>query len=312
MIFPTNRRELENRIAFLIAECMATREDRNRLYDWREKYFLFGTGGFQPAKYNRIASHLDMVSSFIYAPSGAFYHIAAPLNSDDRLVQQALALQDDFNDDFTDSFVSNAISDSIDWALVYDTMILKIGWNRATSTQFAEIVPPHNFGVYHEHRNFENQVCFCHTFFLDYQEAVLRVARAGRMDQVPRLEVTHSASVSPFPQMLQRMIIASTGGTNLAGNVLGQINPDYAPMATYQPESTAPLVRFHELWAWDDYADDWRVFHALDPDILLSGGCATSTNSCSCRSGCSSGSTRLPTFSKSRRTRLVHLSGLWG
>jgi hypothetical protein len=268
MIFPSKQEDLEDRVLWLIDKCFETREDRERIYDWREKYYLFGTGGFQPAKYNRIASHLDLVSSFLYAPDGAFYHIAAARNSDDETVARAIALQDDFNDDFTDTFQSVAISECIDWSLVYDTMIVKQGWNRARGKFFLEIVSPRNFGVYREDRKLEDQSCFAHTFFVEYQYAVEAMIRAGRYEDIARLSVKHDPAISPFPEMIQRMIIANTGGTNLAGNIIGQINPDYAPLATYQAKTQPPGVMWTELYAWDDYAEDYRVFHVVG-DMLV-------------------------------------------
>lgn len=261
---------LEENVLYLVDKCMSTREDRARLYDWREKYYLFGTGGFTPAKYNRIAAHIDLVSSFLYAPDGSFYHIAAARNSDDDRVAKAQALQDDFNDDFTDQCISNVISGCLDWSIVYDTMITKQGWNRARGLGYITPVQPHNFGVYREDTNqLSDQSCFCHTYFVEYQYAVEAMVRAGRYDDIARLSVKHEPSISPFPAMLQRMIIANTGGTNLAGNVLGQVNPDYAPMATYQSKTDAPGVFFSELWAWDDEAADYRIFHTID-DMLIS------------------------------------------
>lgn len=268
MIFPSNADDLEERVLWLVDKCMSTREDRARLYDWREKYYLFGTGGFQPAKYNRIASHLDLVSSFLYAPDSAFYHIAAVRNADDDTVAKAVALQDDFNDDFNDNFSSVAISEAIDWSLVYDTVIVKQGWNRSRAASFLELVPPHNFGVYREDRKLEDQGAFCHQYFVEYQYAVDAMLRAGRRADIARLAVKHEPSISPFPQMLQRMIIASTGGTNLAGNILGQVNPDYAPLATYQAKTEPPGVIFTELWCWDDLAEDYRCFHVVE-DMLV-------------------------------------------
>lgn len=269
MIFPTKERDLEERIVWLAGKCFETREDRARLYDWREKYYLFGTGGFQPARYNRIESHLDLVSSFIYAPDNAYFHVAAARNADDDTVAQAIALQDDFNDDFQDQFISTSVSEAIDWSLVYDTMHTKQGWNRARGQHFIELVPPHNFGVYREDRNLlEDQSAFAHSYFVEYQYAVEALLRAGKRSEIPRLSVKHEPSISPFPVMLQRMIIANTGGTNLAGNVLGQVNPDYAPLATYQSKTRAPGVFFTEVWAWDDLSDDYRCFHLLD-DILV-------------------------------------------
>lgn len=270
MIFPSNPEELERRVKWLVDQCLETREDRNRLYDWREKYYLYGTAGYQQARYNRIRSHVDLVKSFLYAPSGSYHHIAAPHNAPDLLVRQAMALEDTFNDDLSDASISASISQAIEWGIVYDSMFLKIGWNRNKNQIFADIIPPHNFGVYREELSLDNQACFVHKYALDYQEAVEACIRAKRDDMIPKLQVVTTPKLSQFPLMMQqRMIIASTGGTNLSGNIFGQVNPDYSPVATYQPETRVPLVWFSELWAWDTLAGDWRIFHMLEPDVLV-------------------------------------------
>lgn len=276
MIFPTNKDALSNAVKWLIDRCLSTRDERDRLYQWRERYYLFGTMGYDPAKYNRLESHLDLVTSFLYAPDHAFFHISADANADDIDVLKATALQDDFNEDFQEAGISDAIMDSIPWSLVYDTMMIKQGWNRDKNQWFCELVPPHNFGVYREDvSDLDSQKCFTHTYFMDYQEAVAKLIVAGQKDLIERLNVQRTASITPFPESLQRMIISGTGGSNLAGSIFGQANPDYFPSATYQPRSEVPLVRFTELWAWDDTYCDYRIFNMLDPDILVGDSVAT-------------------------------------
>lgn len=269
MIFPTNEDELRAVVTYLVGRCLSTREDRDRLYQWREKYYLFGTQGYEQAKHNKLASHIDLVTSFLYAPDHAFFHIAADSNSEDIEVLKTTALQDDFNDDFQTG-ISDEVMEAIKWSLVYEVMIPKIGWNRDRGHLFLELVPPHNFGVYRDSiTDLNSQECFTHTYFIDYQKACGKLMLAGHEDWIPRISVTHTDAVSPFPQMLQRMIITGTGGSNLAGSIFGQANPDYNPSANYQSKSEVPLVRFTELWAWDDQCLDWRVFHLMEPDLLV-------------------------------------------
>ena len=269
MIFPTDEEELRKVVTFLVERCLSSLPERTRVYEWREKYFLFGTQGYEQAKYNKLASHIDLVASFLYAPDHAFFHIAADPNSPDIEVEKARILQDDFNDDFQ-SGISDNIMEAIQAALVYEAMIVKGGWNRDRGNWFVELVPPHNFGVYRESiTDLESQSCFAHTYFMEYQQACGKLMLAGHEDWIPRVKVTHTDAISPFPQMLQRMIISGTGGSNLAGTIFGQVNPDYSPYPNYQPKSEVPLVRFTELWAWDDTHTDWRVFHLLEPDLLI-------------------------------------------
>src|SRR5215471_11405268 len=165
MIFPTDQKELEKRVCYLIEACLSTRDDRDKLYTWREQNYLYGTCGGMRAPINKLESHIDLVTSFLYAPDHAFYHITADSSADDKEILKTIALQDDFNDDFQSSGISNMIMDAIPWSLVYDTMITKLGWNRDRGELFMELVPPHNFGVYRESvSDLDSQQCFAHTY----------------------------------------------------------------------------------------------------------------------------------------------------
>ncbi len=270
MIFPSDSEALQKRVKSVIEQCTDSRDERIQLYNRRERYFLFGTDTMEQVRYNRLESHIDLVAAFLYAPDHAFYNIAAQRNAADAVVKQATALQDEFNDDFQDDGLSDLVAEAIPWSLVYDTMIVKQGWNDARDQQFGELIPPHNFGVFRESiPDLDKQSAFCHTYFLEWSEAAQRVIRSGRGSDLARLAVENRPFVSPFPEMLNRMIISGTGGTNLMGNIIGQANPNYTPTATYQPKENTSLVKFHELWAWDDDCQDYRIFHMCDPDILI-------------------------------------------
>jgi len=271
VILPDRDEDLERRVTWLINRCKDTQRDRVQLYDLRERYFLFGTGALQSqVRYNRIESHLDLVSSFLYAPDHAFYSLTAARNADDQVIRQATALQDEFNDDFIETGISDAFGEAIPWALCYDTMIMKIGWGDITGEHTVQLRPPHQFGVFREDlRELDQQEAFVDTYALEYHDAVMRLIRAGRESEIPRLAVVNQPLASPFPEMLSRMIIAGTGGQNLQGNIFGQINPDYTPSATYQPKTQHPMVMMDELWVWDTECEDYRIFHVAEPDILI-------------------------------------------
>ena len=66
------------------------------------------------------------------------------------------------------------------------------------------------------------------------------------------------------------MIISSTAGENLGGNVTGSVNPSYVQRPSYHAKVDRPLVAFHELTIWDDECEDYRVFFAVDPGIFIS------------------------------------------
>lgn len=270
MIFPDRDEDLERRVAWLVERCKESQRDRIQVYDRRERYFLFGTNGNDQVRYNRIESHIDLVAAFLYAPDHAFYNIAAQRNASEEAIRQAIALQDEFNDDFQDNGTSDAFAEAIPWACCYNTMHAKQGWNDVRGEATVTLVQPHQFGVFREDlTDLDEQEAFVHTYALEYHDALNRIVRAGRASDLARMSVTNQPFESPFPEMLTRMIIAGTGGVNLQGNILGQINPEYTPIDTYQPKSQHPMVMFNELWAWDTETSDYRIFHVVDPDILV-------------------------------------------
>jgi hypothetical protein len=271
MIFPDNPLDLEQRVKFLVDACNQSRDDRISLYQKRERYFLFGTDSGEQVRYNRLESHIDLVAAFLYSPDHAFYNLAADRNASDTVVKQAIALQDELNDDFQDGGISDLFAEAIPWSLVYDTMLFKQGWHETRKEHYVELVPPHNFGVFRESEpDLGRQSCFCHTYFLEWSEAAQRVIRAGRGADLPRLTIENRPFVTPMPELLHRMIISSTGGSNISGNVIGSVNPVYVPQADYQPKVDVSMVRWNELWAWDDACNDYRTFWMCEPDILIS------------------------------------------
>lgn len=271
MKIPNSLPEKERFLRYVIDTCMASREERRSLYEKRRRYFLFGQNMEQKVRFNRLKSHMKLVSSFLFSPDGLTYNVAPPKNADEQTQQKFLALQDDFNEDIHESGISDMFGEAVTCALNFDTMILKVGWNDITGQPFVKMVEPACFGVYREDDpDFSSQTAMNHTFLLDYDEACERLVRAGKADRIPHLQIDGVSAESGLPPMLQQMIITATGGENLSGNIMGSINPSYEEGARFHAKTSAPMVRFHETWIWDTDSEDYRIFHSLDGPVLLS------------------------------------------
>ena len=271
MIIPEREPEKSEYLAWIVKTCLDSKRDRKDLYDRRRRYFLYGTDSDQTVTYNRIDSHLDLVSSFLFSGDNAQFSLSAPLNSDDDMVKQFMAAEDCFNRDFRDAGLFDVFSDAMTWALTFDTMILKAGWSDTRNEATCTIVEPWKFGVFGEEvTELENQQAFVHSYHIDYDNAVQRLLRAGLGDKIKTLNVVNTPFESPFPEIVTRMIIASTGGQDLTGNVTGAVNPAYIGRPSYEPKVDRPMVGFHELTVWDDECEDYRVFFLVDPGICIS------------------------------------------
>src|ERR1700744_3280544 len=173
MIIPDEPRRQAEFVEWVLGVCLNSKKDRKDLYDRRRQYFLYGSGDDNEIIYNRIESHLDLVSSFLYSSDRAEFSLSAPLNSDDEKVKQFMALQDSFNNDFRDAGLFDFFDNTIIWSLVFDSMILKSGWSDVNEDATCTLVEPWKFGVFSEEiTELESQPAFVHTYHIDYDNAV--------------------------------------------------------------------------------------------------------------------------------------------
>jgi hypothetical protein len=271
MIIPSVQPQKGEYLDWILQTCLLSKKDRKDLYDRRRQFFLFGTSQDQQCMYNRIESHLDLVCSFLFSPDHAEFSLSAAPNATDDQVKQFMAAQDAFNNDFRDAGMFDVFADALLWSTVNDTMIIKMGWSDVKEEETATLIEPWRFGVFSEEETeLERQPAFVHTYHIDYDNAIQRLARAGLSDRIKDLAVVNTPFESPFPELITRMIISATGGENLSGNVTGAVNPSYVARPSYHPKVDRPLVAFHELTVWDDECEDYRVFFALDPGIFIS------------------------------------------
>src|SRR5215470_7984287 len=150
MIIPDGKEKKREYIKFILDTCLMSKRDRRDLYDKRRLYFLFGTASDLEVKYNRIESHIDLVSSFLYSPDHAQFSLSAPLNSPDDQVKQFMAAEDTLNQDFRDAGLFELFGDALPWAIVYDAMLLKAGWSNTRGEASFSAVNPDEFGVFAE------------------------------------------------------------------------------------------------------------------------------------------------------------------
>lgn len=276
MQIPENEADKAQFLEWIISVCTASQWERRKLYERRRRYYLFGQNNDQMARLNRMESHLGLVASFLFSPDGLQYTISAPPNSDDQKIAQYLALQDDWNEEVQDSGLADAASEAVIWSLVYDTMIMKLGWDDNTGQLFPYMVEPSSFGVFREDQSsFAMQQAMVHSYVLDFDDAVDRLIRAGQKDRIRDLQTTNAPEDLGIPSPLTALIISSSGpggfaGNNLSANMMGEANMNYEASPTYVAKVTQPMVRFHEVWVWDSDSNDYRIFEVIDPDIIIS------------------------------------------
>ncbi len=267
MIIPLgNRRggrDRDDKIEEIVQTCLASKRDRDELYQRRKQYFLFGTSSMSSieVKYNRLQAHSDLVASFLYAADHCRYNIAAPRNSEDHIINQIVALEDEWNETFRDSGLAYMFNDAVLWSLVFDSMFIKLGWNDARDGLFGTLFSPSDFSVYDESEpDLDSQEAFVHSYSINWDNAILRLLRAGKKANIKQLAARPGRFTEEMPPVLANLLISATGGPNISGAMTGNANIDWQPRATYEPNSDNPMVRAHEVWVWDDISEDYAIF----------------------------------------------------
>lgn len=271
MRIPEEAAAQEQFVRWIIDSCCQSQAERRSLYEKRRRYYLYGQNKNQIVRYNKLKSHLALLRSFIFAEDSCTFSVSAPKNADDKTIAQFLAVEDDWNADFTASGLADQYDEALLWSIVYDTMILKLGWNDVTHSQFAEIVEPASFGVFEEYKDFESQQAMVHSFIIDYDDAVERMLRGGLAHRIHELkEIGGGTSDTGLPGTLNQIVISATGGANVQGNIVGEVNPNYEASPSYAAKVSHTVVAWHEVTVWDSAARDWRYFHVIAPSIIVS------------------------------------------
>ena len=274
MIIPlANKKFRDTKVLEVRDCCLNSREERRALYDLRRRFFLYGTDNnrTEQVKFNRLQAHLDLVASFLYAADNAKYDLSVGQNQEKILVDQALALQDYWNNVFRDSGLAYMVADAMLWSLIYDTEFMKIGWSNERKQLYGRLVDPSQFGVFDESEiDLDNQEAFVHRYRVPWDNAVVRLLRAGLKDEIKKLGTAKGSERTDYPPVFQAIMISATGGTNITGNIAGMAPATFTPVPTYEPKNDIETVEFHEVWMWDDVHDDYVCVTIAEPDIILS------------------------------------------
>lgn len=275
MRIPTEARKKEDFIKEVVNQCKMSRRDRQARYERRRRWFLFGQDEETPVRYNRLASHTDLVSSFLFSPQGTRFSISNPEMETPQESEKMVALADYVAAQAVNSGLLIDFSDAVDWSLVYDTEVMKLGWNDARSQAMARLIYPGNFCVYDEtEAKLVGQEAFCHCYHLTYDDAERRARRAGKAKELKKIiAMEESPQQEDYPPIMRALQISVTGGgpANPTGPIVGQASTDYTSPTDYRGVAPTNMIPFTELWIWDNdqASPDYRQFLIAGDDILL-------------------------------------------
>ena len=237
----------------VIQKCLVSREDRKQQYDRLRNYFLFGCSpDSAPALYNKIDSHLDQLTSFLFAADTTRFSIKLGATVDKRVeIPRAKAIVQRLNDRWEDSNIDIVFTNAVNWALVFDTTIVKLVQRGRETMPF--MITPDNFGVLREDISMlDRQEAFVNVFFTTRDQLQRDLEYHPQRDVIlMRLSAVRKTETD-LPAGVQRIIMSTI--YPLSGTMTGNAPAPLANEDLYRARTSEELVEMHELWLWDDGA----------------------------------------------------------
>jgi hypothetical protein len=248
----------------LVQKCSVSREDRKDSYEKWRLWYLFGSDGQKPARFNKIYPHIDQLTSFMYTQETTKFSVTVgPSVSDLHLPKVSIvsrAILHEWHSSNCDILFGHALT----WSFVYASMFIKTRWHQKQVEPY--VVYPHDVGVLREDVTMlSRQEAFCHWYFVSKSqlEYELTITKHPRKD-----EILGNAVTQPLPERSGKgaQKIEVTGIQPVIQGVVNmwpQGTPDYKPVVDDD------MIELCELYVWDDDAADYRVATCADSNIVI-------------------------------------------
>lgn len=251
----------------LITNCLASRSRRIEQYSQNRRWFLCGSNdGLSP--YNKIASHIDQLRSFLYASDSTRFSVR--LSSLARAIdyRRTHAVGRRINEEWKLSNADNIMQIAVLWALVYASTFVKILRRKGGGLE-PYVVDPGTFGVLEENvPMLDRQEAFVHVTYITPSALNRALALHPHREQIMKdvtatgKTVTTTDNAGPMVRdiLMTSQALGGVGMANVTGitptpmnSASDQIIPEYAPQVEVD------LIEYSELWAWNDDEDDYQV-----------------------------------------------------
>ena len=155
-------------------------------------------------------------------------------------------------------------STALQWALVYNTMMVKVIPIKDGNISY-HALEPHCFGVLREDVPYvDRQEAMYQEYYITKSELESLLAANPMKDKIlQQVSGTQVSSVSDSPNAVSRIVMAASS-PNMIGNA--------STMQTgqsYLPQVAEPLIQMYELWLWNDEINDYQTVTMAEPGVTI-------------------------------------------
>jgi hypothetical protein len=259
----------------LVRECTASRTQRFNVYQTLRNYYLFGSETTRGAPYNKIASTVETLSSFIYSPDTMRFSLQLGTEASADEVHKAVPLAREVTEQWRVSKTHILFGLGLRWSMVFGLMLLKLMW--AEKRVRGYLVEPHQFGVLREDIvPLEDQEAFTHHYTMTKTALEKNLQGNPRKESIlSRIGEQSAESLPELSSGLSRLLIGSpVGGVPGSVAIPGSMNSyttgvGQGPGYDYAPKVEAQLIDMCDLYVWDDEEEDYQVVTRASPNVVI-------------------------------------------
>lgn len=257
-------------------QCLASRQERFELYKQLRNYYLFGSSDDNGALYNKIASTVDTLSSFIYSPASIRFSIHLGVTAPEGEVLKVPSMASEVSDQWKQTKTHLVFGLGVKWSLVFGCMLFKEIWSAGSKASRTYLVEPHQFGVLREDIvDIEDQEAFvhCYTTTKTQLESDLEgnPRKAAILESVEKR--ASAGDTNQYGEGMTRLIlsagISTATSSGIGGAPEGGLTGHGSGSYNYAPKVEAELLDMFELYVWNDDENDYQMVTVASPDIIV-------------------------------------------
>jgi hypothetical protein len=243
---------MANRVADLVQRCSASRDARKNRYATLRLWYTRGSGANQPARYNKLEAHVELLGSYLYAPETTRFFAKLPANLRSEWREPLTVAADEFVTRWRDCGADVLFANIVEWALVYNSAFAKVLPDPHNDTQLAYIHPG-DLGVLREDlASLDAQDVVCHWYSLTVPQIRRLVGALPDADKIVAWAEQHAVPGAAgesgvLPQVLQQVVVS-----NVTGAFPNQTAQGITDLSSIMDEGYAaveePLVEVTEVW----------------------------------------------------------------
>lgn len=264
----------------LVRQCTATRIQRFNLYNTLRNYYLFGSPDNRGSPYNKVASTIETLASFIYAPDSTKFSLKLGTLATDDDVHKSVPLAHELTEQWRLSKAHILLDLGLRWSLTFGCMMMKVQWLKKHVRCY--LVEPHQFGVLREDiMDLRDQEAFTHHYTMTKTQLMSQMEGHPKKKEVES-KAGQGAGDNQIPghfgEGLSRLLIggpitgisgslaSGTGMTSVEGGVG---SAGRGPAYDWTPKVDAELIDMCDLYVWDDQIEEYRLITQCSPGVTI-------------------------------------------